>query len=403
MMPGSACMKKWVRRDSVVETMLPLWYGKTLFGPNWEDRAMDVIQRFKNLTATLYGRAQRGLKPAHVVAYSIGFFLFLNAGNAFCTDSMDDWNRISGPIPIVNQAPIQLLFLQPAPDRAEPYPEGRYSLSLTTAITNTLQWGKSDNYYGYMDMEMIRTSMELKYGIFSGVDITMSVPFAHGYGGFMDHGILEFEEWFNASRNLREKEEQYGRANTYTYVVKKNGKAFIEGKEGSSGFGDLTLSVKGKIWDEGDRIPCLSSRFSVKIPTGDENKAFGSGEVDYGIGLLLQKTVQKVTSYLNADVIFPGQAFEHVDVSLRTFWEVMLGAEYKLSERFSGLMQLYYIRRPFEDTGLEILDKRIFNLLLGVSYLTKTGFSLQGGLVEDFSSGNTGADITLFLNVGKNL
>jgi len=105
---------------------------------------------------------------------------------------------------------------------------------------------------------------------------------------------------------------------------------------------------------------------------------------------------------LNADVIFPGQAFEQVDISLRTFCEIMLGAEYKLSERFSGLMQLYYITRPFEDTGLEMLDIRILNLLLGVSYLTKTGFYMQGGLVEDVASANAGADITFFLNVGKN-
>ncbi|UCE34100.1 MAG: DUF3187 family protein [Deltaproteobacteria bacterium] len=337
------------------------------------------------------------------VVYSIGFFLFINVGNGFCKDSRDDWDRISGPIPIVNQTPSQLLFLQPVPDRAEPHPENRYSLSLTTAITNTLQWGKSDNYYACVDMEMIRTSLEVKYGIFSGADIGMSIPFVHCYAGVMDHSILEFEEWFNATRDLREKQEQYGTANTYTYFVKKNGKTFIECKEPSSGLGDLALTVKGKIWDEGDRAPCLSARFSVKIPTGDEDKAFGSGEVDYGIGLLLQKTVNRATAYLNADVIFPGQAFEQVDVSLRTFCEIMLGAEYKLSERFSGLMQLYYITRPFEDTGLEMLDKRIFNLLLGVSYLTKTGLYLQGGLVEDFyDSSNAGADITFFLNVGKN-
>jgi len=333
---------------------------------------------------------------------SLGFFLFINAGNAFCKDSIDDWKRISGPIPMVNQTPIQLLFLQPTPERAEPLPEHRYSLNLITAITNTLQWGKSGNYYGSMDMEMIRTSMELRYGISSGFEAGMTIPYVYGYSGFMDHSILEFEEWFNASRNLREKEGRHKRANSYTYFVKKNDKAFIEGKEGSSGFGDLVLRVKGKIWDEEGSVPCLSARFSVKIPTGDEDRAFGSGEVDYGLGMLLQKTIKRMTAYLNADVIFPGQAFEQAGVSLRTFYEIMLGAEYKLSEHFSGLAQLYFITRPFEDTGLEMLDKRIFNLLLGVSYLTKTGVYMQGGFVEDFAPPNTGADITFFLNIGKN-
>jgi hypothetical protein len=162
------------------------------------------------------------------------------------------------------------------------------------------------------------------------------------------------------------------------------------------------LSVKGKIWDEGENVPCLSARLSYKIPTGDERKAFGSGETDYGIGLLLQKTIKELTAYLNADVIFPGQAFEQRGISLRTFYEIMLGAEYKLSKHFSGLVQLYYMTRPFEDTGLIMLDKRIWNVLLGVSYVTKSGFFMQGGLMEDVFSGDTGADITFFLNVGKN-
>jgi hypothetical protein len=364
---------------------------------------MDLIQRLRSLVAVLHDRARRGLTPARLVAYSIGFLLALNAGIVFCKDSSDDWDRISGPIPIVNQAPIQLLFLQPIPDRAETYPEGRYSLSLNTAITNTLLWGKSENHIGYMDMEMIRTCLDVKYGILSGAEIAMSVPFVYSSGGFMDRAILEFEELVSNVRDLRKKEDQYGRADSYTYSVKKNDKAFIEGRENSAGLGDLGLSVKGKIWDEGDRVPYLSARFSVKFPTGDEDKAFGSGEVDYGLGLLLQKTINRVTGYLNADVIFPGHAFEQANVSLRTFCEVMLGVEYNFSERFSGLTQLYYITRPFEDTGLEMLDRRMWNLLLGVSYLTRIGICLQGGFVEDFfTSSNTGADITFFLNVGKN-
>lgn len=61
----------------------------------------------------------------------------------------------------------------------------------------------------------------------------------------------------------------------------------------------------------------------------------------------------------------------------------MLGAEYKLSEHFSGLMQLSYITRPFEHTDLVMLDDRIWDLLLGVNYMTKTGLYMQVGLIND--------------------
>ena len=125
--------------------------------------------------------------------------------------------------------------------------------------------------------------------------------------------------------------------------------------------------------------------------------------MDYGLGLLLQKTIKNFTAYLNADVIFPGQAFKEEDISLRPFYEIMLGGEYKFSERFSGLMQLSYITRPFENTGLVMLDDRMWYITLGGSYLTKIGLYIQGGLIQDsFDSTDQGADITFFLNVGKN-
>jgi len=366
---------------------------------------MNLIKKFKNLIAELYVRAHHGLRPSRLLAYVIGFSLFLNVGNAFCNDSIDDWNRISGPLPIVDQSPIQLLFLQPLHDRAETYPKNRYSVNLTTSMTNTLIWQSSEDkkYYGYVDMEMIRSTLELKYGLLSRVEIGMSVPFVYGYGGILDQSAIEIEKLFSSSRYLREWEDRTDHRNEYHFLIQKDGKTFIQGKERSSGLGDIALRVKGKVLEEGDIVPCLSARFSVKVPTGDDERALGSGAVDYGFGLLLQKTLKNFTIYLNADVTIPGQAYDQVDISLRPFYDIMLGAEYKLTEHLSGLMQLSYITKPFKNTGLVMLDDRIWDVTLGLSYVTKTGFSMQLGLIEDsFDSSDAGADITYFLNLGKN-
>ena len=366
---------------------------------------MYLIQRFKNLVAKLYVRAQRGLKPSLLMACCIGFLLFLNVGNAFCNDSMDNWNRISGPLPVLDQSPIQLLFLQSLPDRAETYPKNRYSVNLTTSMTNTLIWQASEDkkYYGYVDMEMIRSTLELKYGLLSRVEIGMSVPFVYGYGGILDQSAIEIEKLFSSSRYLREWEDRTDHRNEYHFLIQKDGKTFIQGEERGSGLGDIALRVKGKILEEGDIVPCLSARFSVKVPTGDDERALGSGEMDYGFGLLLQKTIKNFTTYLNADITIPGQAYKQVDFSLRPFYEIMMGVEYKLTERLSGLIQLSYITKPFERTGLVMLDDRIWDVTLGLSYVTKTGFSMQLGLIQDsFDSSDAGADITYFLNLGKN-
>ena len=334
------------------------------------------------------------------ISLLMGLFLFMQASNTFARDSNQNLEEKSGPIPIVNQAPIQLLFLQAMPDRAEIVPKGHGSLRLNTTITNTLLSQQYGDYEGVIDMEMIRSSLDLWYGIAPGFEIGMSLPFVYSYSGVMDDFILDVEEFCTDPRKIREEEEQ----NKYEYCVEKNGKAFISGKEKRcTGVGDLVFRVKGKIWDEGNRVPGLSARFAIKVPTGDNDRALGSGKMDYGLGLLLQKDIERLTLYLNADVIFSGDAFEQEGVPLKEFYNIMLGGEYRIKPRLSLLMQLNYVTRPFKDTGLQMLDRRIYDLLLGITYLTERGVFIQGGGVEDFiDSCDAGADITFFLNIGKN-
>lgn len=358
-----------------------------------------MIQKLRRLIGPFLTWAQADLRFFHWTAYPIGLFLFLYAGNAYPFHLESRCEEKSGPIPIVNQTPIQLLFLQPIPDKAETLPKGQGSLRLNIAITNTLLSESSTNYEGVVDMEMIRASLDAQYGIVPGLEMGISLPFVYRYSGILDHAILEFEEAFNAERSIRKHQVE----DEYEYYVKRNNTAFISGNgERSSGIGDLALWIKGKVWDEGDILPCLSTRLGVKVPTGDKDRALGSGKADYGFGLLLQKDMRGLTAYLNADVIFPGDAFDQEGVTLSEFYEIMLGAEYKLSSRFSLLAQVNCIARPFEQTGLQMLDRRIYDFLVGINYLTKGGVSVQGGAIEDFkNSGDAGADITFFLTVGK--
>ena len=338
------------------------------------------------------------LRSSCWLSFFIGLSIFPHGGNALCSNLAENQKVPSGPIPIVNQAPIQLLFLQAMPDRAEIVPKGHGFLRLNTTITNTLLSQDHADYQGVVDMEMIRSSLDLCYGISPGFEIGMSLPFVYSYSGIMDHAILDVEQFFHSVRKVRETQEP----DRYEYAVKKNEKAFISGKEKRcTGVGDLVLRVKGRIWDEGAIAPGLSARLGLKLPAGDTDRALGSGKPDCGLGLLLQKDIDRLTLYLNADVIFPGDAFEQEGVPLTEFYEFMLGGEYRVKPRFSLLMQINYVTRPFRDTGLEMLDRRIFDLLLGITYITERDLFIQGGAVEDFFySCDAGADITFFLNMG---
>lgn len=336
--------------------------------------------------------------PTFVILAALA--LLVSPQPTFPADQRDRWEQKAGPISLVNLSPIQLLFLQGLPDRAETLPRGHGSLGINTSLTNTLLAEKAGEFEGVIDMEMVRTSVNVRYGIAPSLEMAVSIPLVYSYSGILDRMILDVEEFFDAVRDVR-REQQPDR---YMYAVKRNNEAFIAGKgRRCSGVGDVVLQSKAKITDEGRSWPGFSARLAAKIPTGDTDRALGSGKADYGLGILLQKGIDGLALYLNADVIFPGEAFDHAAVSLKEFYELMFGGEYKINPRFSVLLQANYMTRPFKNTGLQMLDKRIIDILLGFHYLLKGGILIQGGAVEDIlDSADAGADITFFLNLRKN-
>lgn len=333
------------------------------------------------------------------IRLTVALLILLYADAAFPGNSWQRWQQRSGPISVVSQSPIQLLFLQPIPDRADTLPSRHGSIRLSTTFTNTLFSKESEHYAATVDTEMVRTSLELSYGVLPNLELGLSLPAAHYYAGFMDHPIRDVERIFGGTRAIRAQQE----ADQFTCFVKKNGKILISASENTTGMGDLVLRAKAKLRDESDVLPALSTRFALKLPTGDEDRAFGSGEPDWGWGLLLQKDINRTSLYLNADVTFPGDAFDDAGVSLTEFYSVMIGLEYRFTPRLYALAQMSWITRPFEDTGLDILDRRIYDLLMGLNYNIGEKMFIQAGGVEDIiDSCDATSDFTFFVNAGLN-
>ena len=102
---------------------------------------------------------------------------------------------------------------------------------------------------------------------------------------------------------------------------------------------------------------------------------------------------------MNADVTFPGQAFDDVDVSLHPFFLGLFAVEFRVSRPVSLVLQLRGDTRPFHDT-ISILDKRIIETHLGVNWEISRHLVLQAGVAEDqFNSACCSADVSFFLNL----
>ena len=326
--------------------------------------------------------------------------VLLYARIALAEEDWQTYREKAGPIPIVNQFPIQLLFLQPTPDRADILPAGRGLVRLNTTLTNSLVSRQSTHYDVTVDMEALRACLDVAYGISSWLELGYSVPVSYYWAGILDGFIYDVEKFFGSLRGIREVEERY----TFTYHVKKDGKTVISGNENSIGMGDIPIRLKAKVFEQGTVLPAASARAAVKLPTGKKSFAFGSGEFDWGLGLLFEKDIKRLSLYLNGDVTFPGEAYEDDGISLQEFYTLLIGLEYRFSPRFSLLAQTYHITRPFSQTGVPPLDRRIHEILVGASYRTKGNLTIQGGLMEDFfDSMDAGADVTFFFNIAMEL
>lgn len=302
-----------------------------------------------------------------------------------------------GPLRLVNQQPLQLLFLQPFPDVAAPVPVGRGLVHLNVALTNTLVGQDAQPWSAHLDLEMVRTVLDVRYGILPQVELGLEVPLLYTYGGILDDFILGVERVLTPGheRSLRKRQ----RAGTLTYRVLRGPRLVIEGQDDALGLGDVVTKAKVRVLHEQGWWPTVSLRAAVKWPSGDTARAFGSGQVDGGVGVIVQKTLGRWTVYTNLDLTVPGPAFEDAGVSLQPFVSGILAVEYRLARPLSLVGQWRGDTRPFHGT-IPILDKRLFETLVGVNWALARQLVLQVGLAEDqLNSACCSADVSFFLNL----
>jgi len=305
--------------------------------------------------------------------------------------------RDLGPIPIYNQGPIQLLFLQFIPEKPSTVGEGRFSFQVSNAHTNILIDSFKGPIMGVVDMELNRTLFNFRYGVTPKTEVSVQIPVMYTTTGFLDQFIRAFEKAVGGKREIRNRYPNFA----FDYTMIAHDRVFLSSKRNESGLGDIVLEVKRELLAESLRWPGVSVRGGLKLPTGDEEVAFGSGEADVGLGVVLQKGWRGLTFYGSADVIFPGEAFDEFGFDFRKMYAILVGAEYHFLPRWSFLLQMDWLTKPFQHTSNEILDRRVIEATAAIGYALKDRYSLMFGIMEDgFSSDGAGGDVTFFFNFG---
>jgi hypothetical protein len=211
-----------------------------------------------------------------------------------------------GPFPVRSLSPMQLLFFQFTPERAVPVAHGTWQMRFDLVEANVLARDQRQEDSFLFDFELTRANLALQYGAFDRLAVELEIPFLYTWKGFLDDFIKGFERTTGFKPEIRFERPQH----LFSEVLQKDGRTALKGTSGAVSIGDIAISAKALLRDETRWSPAIAARAALKLPTGDEDRALGSGEVDLGLGLALEKTLGPTRIYFNAGLTIPtGEPF----------------------------------------------------------------------------------------------
>lgn len=291
----------------------------------------------------------------------------------------------AGPLYQSNRYPLMLMVMTPVP-RSPVLPEKRFRVRLRTDYTSVHIDKASQNFELLTDMEIGAVTLEGEARIGERLSLGFSLPFVSYNSGFLDGFLEDYHELGNFpeyGRSLRPKNE-------FACVVKKDGQTWFEPDQHGLHPADARLDLT-YAFPAGERFRSALMA-SLKLPTGDEDKGFGSGNFDGGLTLLTRFRYRSLAFYLNPGFIVPRDPeTQGADIRYRTMATLFAGLEYVHSPAWSFMAQLNTFTSPLKDTGISTLDDPSVELALGFTRSwgrTKASFSFcedLSGPAPDFT------------------
>jgi len=215
------------------------------------------------------------------------------------------------PFQTTNQSPLIRIFGLPTVGSASFVPVGHFEGSLTSDVTNNFATDTSGTEAVMLDGETYRFNLGLRYGIAPGCQIGIDIPYLAEGGGVLDSFIEDFHDTFGLPQGDR---KSYPR-NRLLYQYSKNGTTKVLVNDGSNGIGDIRLSGAWQVL-QGDAESSLAVALhaSIKLPTGNSNRLFGSGSTDFALWLTASDDSQLPLGHLTVYAAAGGMAMTDGDV-----------------------------------------------------------------------------------------
>lgn len=351
----------------------------------------------------------RGLRL--VAAFIFLVFVYLLSGRgltpAYSLKEERFPQRSNGPIGIRNQMPLYVFYLQMIPDKARVTEHNKLTINADYTVSNITVSGftpVTSLYKIDIDMEVSRITLDFRYGPYHDLEIGLEVPYISFSRGYLDDFIEGAEDGIGA-RTPRSRENQG--SYEFDYSFRYNGTYLIQRKRSVEGLGDIVFNLKYQLLKEGEGSrfsPNFSARAALKFPTAEKDDLLGSGEWDYGFGLLVDKMFfERVFIYAGANVAViekPG-IFSMLGVD-EQIYSGMLAMEWFFTKRFSFVAQVSGNTTPYPYSNTNALDNDAYELGLGFNYACKgkTDASWHFAITENITAASS-PDVSFHIGLSR--
>ena len=316
---------------------------------------------------------------------SIGFLLFSAAG---CVSEP----AFAGPLPVRNQHPAQLTVLHLPPASASVLPAGAVAGRADAAYSNLWLSGQNATTSWHMDGEYLRAAASLRVGVGAGFELGIELPVAHTTGGFLDSFVIAYHD----ALGLPDQDRNGTPANEFEITARTGGQTAWSVERQDLALLDVPIAATWQATDPTQGLG-VALRAGVELPTGDDDRGYGNGELDAAVGILLEQKALGLGWYGHLQHTFAGTPDQTRAVGLR-FADVTsagLAAEVPLSDGLTALVQVEWETSTLRALDLPVVTRDQLILWVGGRMALDTGFDLELGFGEDLQ-GLVSPDFTVW-------
>lgn len=326
-----------------------------------------------------------------------------------CTSTIVHANPFTphGPIQYRNQNPIYLHIAGLTPSLAQSLPAGNGEISLRVEHSNVFEFFIDTAHEERIDLEQSRHTFGLSYGLPKNFTLDVEVPLVNTSAGAMD----QFLQWWHRTLHVDNAGREFVPNDQFVFHVLDfaKGTTLYEVPQVKYGLGDISLRLRkqfadaprsGQWWQ-----PNLAFFAQLEPPTGKRSKGLGNGNLDFGFGLLADRTWGRFHGLLNVGY-FVGAPTPTLAAYQRTEqFNFATGLEYSISHAIAAHAQLSGGTPLLRGLLNSRWDSFPLDLMLGLSGDHPAGahgerVRWQAGLSEDINPNGPSIDVTLQARVG---